>query len=68
MLLFYLKYLKIIIFIINIILYNWGETRPGIVIKNNIFIINLLCLLKGKRIKLKNIIEFTCYRRVRYYK
>ena len=42
-------------------LYNWDKIRPGIVIKNNIFIINLLYLLKNKKIK-KNITEFARYK------
>ena len=62
MLLFYLKYLRIIVFIINIILFNWGKTRLGVIIENSIFIIDLLWLLKNKKIKLKNITKFIYYK------
>ena len=64
--LFYLEYLRIIVFAINIMLYNWGELRLRVVIKNSLFIIDLLYLLKGKGVKLKNIIKFARYRRVKY--
>ena len=68
MLLSYSKYLKIIISITNITPYNWGEIRSEIVIKNSIFIIDLSCLLKKKKVKSKNIIEFARFKQIKYYK
>ena len=44
MLLSYLKYLRIIVSIINIALYNWSKAKIKIIINNNIFIINLIRL------------------------
>ena len=42
-------------------LYNWGGDKIEILMKNNIFIINLARFLKGKNVKLKNIIKIIFY-------
>ena len=66
MLLFYLKYLKIIVFTTIITLYNRGGDKIKIIINNNIFIIDLARLLENKKIKLKNIIKFVFYFKIRF--
>ena len=60
----YLKYLRIIILTINIILYNWGGDKIGVIIKNSVFIIDLVRILKSRKVKLKNIIKFMFYSEV----
>ena len=58
MLLSHPEYLRIAVPTANVTPYDWGETRPGAVMENSVFIIDLPRLPEGRRARLEDMTEF----------